>query len=157
LRDDFAFRSFTFQKDVSSAVVKLTSGFCYREAARGAIEQPCAELFFQAGFTAFETVAFDSRSSSAAPTKERVCTTFAKIARPSKSGRFDTRFAQPFFLPQDTAYCPAKNNIMSRSDGSQGTQLVQYEIVARQFSQIFCNMMRYLPEGTYVVCVDTVE
>jgi len=61
------------------------------------------------------------------------------------------------FLPQDTAYCPAKNNIMSRSDGSQGTQLVQYEIVARQFSQIFCNMMRYLPEGTYVVCVDTVE
>ena len=38
LRDDFAFGSFTFQKDVSSAVVKLTSGFCHREAARGAIE-----------------------------------------------------------------------------------------------------------------------
>jgi hypothetical protein len=113
--------------------------------------------FFSSRLTAFETVAFDSRSSSPTPTKERVCTTFAKVARPSKSGRFDTRFAQPFFLPQDTPLIAPQKTTSCRAVMVQGTHLVQYEIVARQFSQIFCNMMRYLPEGTYVVCVDTVE
>jgi hypothetical protein len=36
--------------------------------------------------TAFETVALESFSSAAAPAKERVSTTLAKIASPSKSG-----------------------------------------------------------------------
>src|SRR5260370_19981608 len=39
--------------------------------------------------TAFETVALDSFSSAAAPAKERVSATFAKIAKPSRSGSFD--------------------------------------------------------------------
>jgi hypothetical protein len=39
--------------------------------------------------TAFETVALDSFSSVAAPEKERVSATFAKIAKPSRSGSFD--------------------------------------------------------------------
>ncbi len=36
--------------------------------------------------TALETVAFERLSSAAAPAKERISTTFAKIAMPSKSG-----------------------------------------------------------------------
>ena len=36
--------------------------------------------------TALETVALESFSSAAAPAKERISTTLAKIARPSKSG-----------------------------------------------------------------------
>src|SRR4029077_16746858 len=39
--------------------------------------------------TAFETVAFEIFSSAAAAAKERVSATFAKIAKPSRSGRFD--------------------------------------------------------------------
>src|SRR5262245_40479081 len=39
--------------------------------------------------TAFETVALDSFSSIAAAAKERVSATFAKIAKPSRSGSFD--------------------------------------------------------------------
>jgi hypothetical protein len=38
--------------------------------------------------TAFETVAFDSARSPAAAANDRSSTTFAKIARPSKSGSF---------------------------------------------------------------------
>ena len=51
--------------------------------------------FFSIRLIAFDTVAFDSRSSSAAPTKERVWTTFAKIAKPSRSGSLDTSTAEP--------------------------------------------------------------
>src|SRR5216683_1574070 len=39
--------------------------------------------------TAFETVALESFSSAAAAAKERVSATFAKIAKPSRSGSFD--------------------------------------------------------------------
>jgi hypothetical protein len=39
--------------------------------------------------TAFETVALESLSSAAAAAKERASATFAKIAKPSRSGNFD--------------------------------------------------------------------
>src|SRR6266849_2716566 len=39
--------------------------------------------------TAFETVAFDSCNSMAAPANERICATLARIARPSRSGSLD--------------------------------------------------------------------
>jgi len=39
--------------------------------------------------TAFETVALESFNSSAAAAKERISTTLAKIAKPSKSGSLD--------------------------------------------------------------------
>jgi hypothetical protein len=39
--------------------------------------------------TALDTVAFDNRNSAAARAKDCICRTFAKIARPSKSGSFD--------------------------------------------------------------------
>jgi hypothetical protein len=41
---------------------------------------------FSSLLTALETVPFESFSSAAAPAKERISTTLAKIARPSKSG-----------------------------------------------------------------------
>ncbi len=45
-----------------------------------------APSFASTRLIAFDTVAFDRRSSSAAPLKERHSATFAKIARPSRSG-----------------------------------------------------------------------
>jgi hypothetical protein len=39
--------------------------------------------------TALDTVAFDSCSSAAARENDCICRTFAKIAKPSKSGSFD--------------------------------------------------------------------
>ena len=78
---------------MSGAVVELSPGFSHREAARAALNRRVPN-FFSIRLTAFDTVALDSRSSSAAPTKERVWTTFAKIANPSRSGSFDTLISE---------------------------------------------------------------
>jgi hypothetical protein len=45
--------------------------------------------FASTRLTAFETVALESFNSAAAAAKERVSATFAKIAKPSRSGSFD--------------------------------------------------------------------
>ena len=62
--EDLVFRSFTFCKNLSGAVVKLTPCFCHGETACCAIETDA--------YTALDPAAFDSRSSAAAPMKERI-------------------------------------------------------------------------------------
>jgi hypothetical protein len=50
--------------------------------------------FASTRLTAFETVAFDSLSSAAAAANERISATFAKIAKPSRSGSVDISISE---------------------------------------------------------------
>src|SRR5882762_3634107 len=68
--------------------------------------------------TALETVAFESLSSAAAPAKERISTTFAKIAMPSKSGNLAMMLDSETMCFQGFYFLAGGLSIGCRADGT---------------------------------------
>src|SRR5580700_4798886 len=88
--------------------------------------------------TAFETVALDRLSSAAAAANERVSATFAKIAKPSRSGSFD--MSNPETIGFDNFYFQfARLSILLRTkqvtsgDDNDRTQTIQSTCLSRSW------------------------